>query len=305
MASMDTKMLETEDGLHHRRRSSLIPGRKGSMEKNIEHGAEIESADHLLETLGYAPELLRTRSTFQVAFMSFVLASIPYGLATTFFYPLVGGGPTNIIWGWFMVSIIILCVALSLGEITSVYPTAGGVYYQTFMLSPPSYRRIASWICGWSYVVGNITITLAVNFGTTLFLVACINVFPGADGNGIFQAETYQVFLIFLGITLLCNAVSALGNRWLPILDVCHVSTIIHRGEVRIVLTLIFYRHLPSSGPLLGSWQSSLPFWSSQRTADTPLIMSLLTLSHNRAGQQVGHSALASCKPPTLPLRLG
>lgn len=85
-----------------------------------------ESADHLLETLGYTPELSRNRSTAQVAFMSFVLASIPYGLATTLYYPLVGGGPVDIIWGWVLVSLIIVCVAASLGEITSVYPTAGG-----------------------------------------------------------------------------------------------------------------------------------------------------------------------------------
>jgi amino acid transporter len=178
-----------------------------------------ESADQLLENLGYKAELNRSRSTWQVAFMSFVLASIPYGLATTLYYPLNGGGPVTIIWGWVAVSLIIVCVAASLGEITSVYPTAGGVYYQAFMLAPPSWRRIASWICGWSYVVGNISITLAVNFGTTLFLIGCINVFESSPGVAIFEAETYQVFLIFLGITFLCNAVSALGNRWLPILD--------------------------------------------------------------------------------------
>lgn len=88
--------------------------------------AEGESADQMLEHLGYKPELSRNRSTAQVAFMSFVLASIPYGLATTLIYPLVGGGPVNIIWGWLLVSCIIVCVAASLGEITSVYPTAGG-----------------------------------------------------------------------------------------------------------------------------------------------------------------------------------
>ena len=87
-----------------------------------------DQADDLLETLGYTPELSRNRSTLQVAFMSFVLASIPYGLATTLFYPLIGGGPVNIIWGWVAVSMIIVCVAASLGEITSVYPTAGGTY---------------------------------------------------------------------------------------------------------------------------------------------------------------------------------
>jgi amino acid transporter len=29
----------------------------------------------------------------------------------------------------------------------------------------------------------------------------------------------YQIFLIFLGLTLLCNAVSAFGNKYLPWLD--------------------------------------------------------------------------------------
>ncbi|KAI4278727.1 MAG: hypothetical protein L6R38_005182 [Xanthoria sp. 2 TBL-2021] len=177
------------------------------------------SADDLLEVMGYKAELLRSRSTLQVAFMSFVLAAIPYGLATTLYYPLVGGGPADIIWGWVAVSLIILCVAASLGEITSVYPTSGGVYYQTFMLAAPSYRLIMSWICGWAFVVGNITITLAVNFGTTLFLAACINVFESEPEVGIFAAEPWQIYLIFFAITLLCNAVAALGNKWLPYLD--------------------------------------------------------------------------------------
>lgn len=185
--------------------------------------SEPAAANGLLESLGYEPELTRNRSTLQVAFMSFVLASIPYGLATTFFYPLVGGGPVNIIWGWLIVSLIILCVAASLGEITSVYPTAGGVYYQAFMLSPQRYQRIVAWICGWSYVVGNIMITLAVNFGSAQFIIACVNVFEVSPGVGIFEATTYQTFLIFLAITLLCNAVSSLGNKWLPILDVSDV----------------------------------------------------------------------------------
>ncbi|KAF2845982.1 amino acid transporter [Plenodomus tracheiphilus IPT5] len=176
-------------------------------------------ADELLAAMGYKSELVRSRSTLQVAFMSFVLASVPYGLATTLYYPIVGGGPTNVIWGWLAVSLIIMCVAASLGEITSVYPTSGGVYYQTFMISPPSYRKIASWICGWCFVVGNITITLSVQFATALFVVACVNVFESSPGVGVLAGEPYQVYLIFLGITLFCNVVSAFGNKWLPWLD--------------------------------------------------------------------------------------
>lgn len=163
--------------------------------------------------------LVRNRSTLHVAFMSFVLASIPYGLATSLFYPLINGGPATIIWGWVAVSVIILCVAASLAEITSVYPTAGGVYYQTFMLLSGKWQRPVSWICGFTYLAGNILITLAVNFGSTGFLIACVNVFESQSEVGIFQASVYQQFLVFVAITILCNLVSALGNRWLPILD--------------------------------------------------------------------------------------
>ncbi|KAH8738328.1 amino acid/polyamine transporter I [Ilyonectria robusta] len=197
-----------------------------------------DSADQLLENLGYKPELSRNRSTLQVAFMSFVLASIPYGLATTLYYPLVGGGPVNVLWGWVAVSIIIVCVAASLGEITSVYPTAGGVYYQAFMLAPARWRRVASWICGWLYLVGNITITLSVNFGTTLFFIGCVNVFEKADGSAVLEGTTYQSYLIFLGITLLCNAVSAFGNRWLPMLDTIAVFWTL-AGLVAIMISVL------------------------------------------------------------------
>lgn len=187
------------------------------------HGEHVgDSADDLLAQMGYKPELVRTRSTLHVAFMSFVLASIPYGLATTLYYPLQGGGPAVVIWGWVLVSLIILCVASSLGEITSVFPTAGGVYYQTFMLAPARFRRMAAYICGWAYVVGNITITLAVQFGTTLFFVACINVFESEPGVGIWDAQTYQIFLLFVAITVLCNLISIFANRWLHWLDVSY-----------------------------------------------------------------------------------
>jgi hypothetical protein len=246
-----------EHDLHQR--NTVENGRKVSLSHNYSSDASPNDADDLLKAMGYKAELVRSRSTFQVAFMSFVLASVPYGLATTLFYPIACAGPVGIIWGWLGVSLIIICVAASLGEITSVYPTSGGVYYQTFMLAPPSYRKIASWICGWAFVVGNITITLAVNFATALFLGACINVFE-TDGVGIFAGSNWQIYLIFFAITLLCNIVSSLGNRWLPWLDVRLLTLSI--PEVLLTVT----RLLPFSGPLLVCSPSSCASLPLQRT---------------------------------------
>lgn len=59
---------------------------------------------------------------------------------------------------------IYVCVAISLGEIASLYPVSGGLYYWSFALSRPRIAPLMSWIVGWLSVVGNITVTLAVNF---------------------------------------------------------------------------------------------------------------------------------------------
>jgi len=61
-------------------------------------------------------------------------------------------------------SAIYICVAVSLGEIASRYPVSGGLYYWSHRLSPPKIASLVSYIVGWIAVVGNITVTLSVNF---------------------------------------------------------------------------------------------------------------------------------------------
>ncbi|CAG7950216.1 unnamed protein product [Penicillium salamii] len=209
------------------------------------------NADSSLEALGYTAELSRNRSTWQVIFMCFILASVPYGLSTTMNYAIQGGGSVCMIWGWILVSLIMLCVCSSLAEITAVFPTAGGVYYQTFALSPPWCRRVTSWICGWSYLAGNVTITLAVNFATALFLVESLNVFKNANGDGIAENfQAWQTFLIFIAITLLTHAVPAYANKWLT-----HIETFaIFWTLVGVTAILITILVVARNGRRSGEW---------------------------------------------------
>lgn len=113
----------------HRRESKLAY----SKEDFPRDSRSSEPADDLLEALGYTQQLARSRSTLSVTFMSFVLASVPYGLSTTLIYPLTGGGPSCIIWGWVAVCLFMICVAASLGEITSVCCTEFAYAYCAFL----------------------------------------------------------------------------------------------------------------------------------------------------------------------------
>lgn len=71
--------------------------------------------------------------------------AVPFGLSTTFIYSLTDGQSVTVLWGWVFVSIISICIAASLGEICAVYPTAGGVYYWSAMLSTKEYAPVVSW----------------------------------------------------------------------------------------------------------------------------------------------------------------
>lgn len=71
--------------------------------------------------------------------------AVPFGLSTTFAYSLTDGQSVTVLWGWVFVSLISICIAASLGEICAVYPTAGGVYYWSFMLSTKEYAPVVSW----------------------------------------------------------------------------------------------------------------------------------------------------------------
>lgn len=50
--------------------------------------------------------------------------------------------------GWVVVLIVDECVALSLGEFASKYPTSAGPYYWSFQLASPSVRTVLSFITG-------------------------------------------------------------------------------------------------------------------------------------------------------------
>ncbi len=59
----------------------------------------------------------------------FTIISILSGCLTLYSYGLNHGGPPVMIWGWVIVGGLVLFAGLSMAEICSAFPTAGGLYY--------------------------------------------------------------------------------------------------------------------------------------------------------------------------------
>ena len=59
--------------------------------------------------------------------ISFSIISILTGAVTLFDYGLAMGGPAEMAFGWPLVFMFTLTVALSMGELAAAYPTSGGI----------------------------------------------------------------------------------------------------------------------------------------------------------------------------------
>ena len=76
------------------------------------------------------------------------------GMLAVFLQGFSNGGPAGLIYGFFGVWIGTMCLFVTLGELASMAPTAGGQYYWVALLAPKSSRRFLSYITGWTTVTG-------------------------------------------------------------------------------------------------------------------------------------------------------
>ncbi len=67
--------------------------------------------------------------------VSFTIISILSGCLTLYGYGMNTGGPAIIVWGWPIVGLMTLMVGLSMAEVCSSFPTAGGLYYWSAKLA--------------------------------------------------------------------------------------------------------------------------------------------------------------------------
>lgn len=159
--------------------------------------------------------------------------------------------------GWIIVLIVDECIALSLGELASRYPTSAGPYYWSFQLAPPQFRTLLSFVTGWTWLIGNWTITLSVNFGFASLIAACIAMY-----HPEFVIEAWQLLLIFYAICLLTFLICAFGNRILPAVDTaCAVFTAITILVTLICLSVKAEVGRNSVGDTLGYFDNTLSGW--------------------------------------------
>ncbi len=174
-------------------------------EQAVRH--EHSDDESLLHRLGYAQELFRGMGGFQNFAISFTIISILAGCLTSYSVGMEHGGPSSIIWGWLLVGLMSTIISLSMAEIASAYPTAGGLYYWASKLGSPGW----GWATGWFNLIGQVAVTAAIGYGLATFGAVFLDFEFGyyQQMDDIFgasaNASIYLLYAFFMACACLIN----------------------------------------------------------------------------------------------------
>jgi amino acid permease (GABA permease) len=172
----------------------------------------VTSDEETLHRLGYAQELRRRMSGFSNFAVSFTIISILSGCLTLYGYGMNTGGPAIIVWGWPIVGIFTLMVGLSMAEVCSSFPTAGGLYYWSAKLARRN-GAAASWFTGWFNFLGQVAITAGIDFGAAFFINAFLSLEWGVS------TAHWVTILIFACVLLLHGTLNQFGIKIVALLN--------------------------------------------------------------------------------------
>lgn len=114
-----------------------------------------------LKKMGYEQELHRHMGSFSNFAISFSIICILAGGITAFPQALGAGGGASVGIGWLVGALFAVIVALSMAQISSSYPTAGGLYHWGSILGGKGY----GWCTAWFNLLGLIFVVASVNYG--------------------------------------------------------------------------------------------------------------------------------------------
>src|SRR5690349_10838689 len=164
-----------------------------------------EHDKQVLHRMGYAQELARRMSGFSNFAISFSIICILAGGISSFYaaFNSTGGGGAFI--GWLVGGFFSLMVSLSMGQIASAYPTAGGLYHWASILAGKFWGWFAAWfnLLGLLFVVASVDVFLYQVFFKGLLIDTVLGGhFLGMDTTSWALGDWHQhVFVILCLVT--------------------------------------------------------------------------------------------------------
>lgn len=224
------------DGLRHRSVASIeaaFGGRRQSVALEDLNEADRE----LAAKFGYKPVFKREFGYLSTFSFAVSISGLFATITTTFSTPLYGGGAASVVWCWAISGAGCMCIALSVAELVSAYPTCGGLYYTISRLAPEPWVPSISWIDGWINLLGQIAGVASSEYGSAQILLAAVSM--GSDFT--YQPTTNHTVGVMAALTVFCGLMNSMSTYWMEKMTktyvIFHVAVLISCSIALLVCT--------------------------------------------------------------------
>ncbi|PMD48685.1 amino acid transporter [Hyaloscypha variabilis F] len=236
----DVQLHAGGDASSHRRRKSTgiieINGPEG--QRKTLNLAEMSDADaQLAAQFGYKPVFKREFGYLSTFSFAVSISGLFATIMTTFSYPLYAGGSAAAVWCWLISGAGCMCIACSVAELVSAYPTSGGLYFTISRLAPQDWVPALSWITGWINLLGQVAGVASSEYGAAQMLLAAVSM--GRDFN--YTITTNTTIGVMAALTVLTGVVNSLSTYWMEKMTktyvIFHVLVLLSCSIALLVMT--------------------------------------------------------------------
>ncbi|KAJ5181386.1 Amino acid/polyamine transporter I [Penicillium cf. viridicatum] len=191
------------------------------------------SDEDQLVALGHVQELRRDFSLWSIVCLQISLMATWEALSSVVATALTNGGAPCLFYNYIITLIGTMFVVLSLSEIASIYPTAGGQYHWVHCLTPVSYQATASWFTGWISIGGQLVFSASAAFAAGLQLQALVTL----NNLNSYTPTRWQGMLFYWFVLAYSTAVNIWGSKVLP-----HTNTtagVLHVVGFLVIVTVL------------------------------------------------------------------
>lgn len=164
-----------------------------------------------------------------------------------------------------------MCIALSVAELVSAYPTSGGLYYTVSRLAPKNWVPSISWIVGWLNLLGQVAGVASSEYGSAQILLAAVSM--GSDFT--YSPSTGATVGVMAALTVFNGLINSLSTYWMEkmtktyvifhvaVLVTCAIALLV-KTENKHTASYVFTHHdeVPLSGWMPAGFSFLLGFLS-------------------------------------------
>ncbi|KAF2719802.1 amino acid transporter [Polychaeton citri CBS 116435] len=170
-----------------------------------------EADKQLAAEFGYKPVFKREFGYLSTFSFAVSISGLFSTVATTFVYPLEAGGSASAVWCWLISGAGCMCIACSVAELVSAYPTCGGLYYTISRLVPRKWNPSISWVVGWLNLLGQVAGVASSEWGAASLLLAAVSM----GQNFTYIPTTDHTVGVMAGLTFVTGIVNSLSTYWM------------------------------------------------------------------------------------------